>query len=87
MISNGKLTSMIIEIHDGKSDSKPVFLKLYRNDKFPWLCPIRNTLFFIDSANLNCPEGYLFMTKSQVEAVASGNSTHTATSVKFSRYS
>ena len=79
-VTNGVVKSLILEVADGKADgNKSVFLKLHmQRGKFAFLCPVTWLLYYVDVARIRDPEGYLFLSRTRIEAVALGKEVHSS---------
>ena len=69
------VSSLVLKVK-GKNDNKWIYFKLCRNDVLPWFCPVRHLLYYVEMANLKCPEGYLFFPRGVVEKLHAGELEH-----------
>ena len=71
------VSSLVIKIQ-GKNDDRPVYMKLFRNDECPDLCPVRHLLFYVEAAGLDGDDSYLFLPKKAIMDISLGKICHNA---------
>ncbi|KAL7580469.1 hypothetical protein ACA910_004483 [Epithemia clementina (nom. ined.)] len=75
IVVEGLISSLVLFIQ-GKNDPRPIYMKLFRNDKCPEFCPVRHLLFYIEMLSLTAPDGFLFFDKKTINKLFSGKITH-----------